>query len=178
MTNATAAEGQSDRAPRRVSAIIRLLPRCAGRADHARAADRRSSTSSASTTRSSSSTTAAPTTAREVLPRSPRAIPRRGHQSLPQLRLAERLHERHGDRDRRRRRPARRRPAGPARADREFYEKWVEGYDVVYGSACKREATVVPRRWPTRPSTASSARSSYVPIPLDAGDFSLIDRRS
>ncbi len=57
-----------------------------------------------------------------------------------------------------------------------FYERWLEGYDVVYGVRVKRETTPFLR-------TAYKAfyrlfrAASYVPVPLDAGDFSLISRR-
>jgi glycosyltransferase involved in cell wall biosynthesis len=57
-----------------------------------------------------------------------------------------------------------------------FYEQWVQGYDVVYGKRVKREAT-----WFLQFAYKAFYRifraSSYVPIPLDAGDFSLMDRR-
>jgi glycosyltransferase involved in cell wall biosynthesis len=58
----------------------------------------------------------------------------------------------------------------------QFYEKWREGWDVVYGLRVRRETTRTMQlsyklfyrvfRW-----------VSYVPIPVDAGDFSLLDRR-
>jgi glycosyltransferase involved in cell wall biosynthesis len=57
-----------------------------------------------------------------------------------------------------------------------FVEQWREGNDVVYGRRSKREMSAVM-------SLACKAfyrvfrRVSYVPMPLDAGDFSLIDRR-
>ena len=55
-------------------------------------------------------------------------------------------------------------------------EKWREGYDVVYGRRVGRQATLFMR-------TAYKAfyrifdYFSYVPIPHDAGDFSLMDKR-
>ncbi len=55
-------------------------------------------------------------------------------------------------------------------------EKWLEGYDVAYGIRIKREAPPVMR-------TAYKLfyrifqKLSYVQIPLDAGDFSLMDRK-
>ena len=58
-----------------------------------------------------------------------------------------------------------------------FVEKWKEGYDVVYGRRVKREA-------PWFMQIAYKAfywffnRFSYVPIPRDAGDFSLMDRKA
>ena len=58
----------------------------------------------------------------------------------------------------------------------QFHQKWCEGYDVVYGERVQREATrflQVAYKVFYRLFRAAS----YVPIPLDAGDFSLIDRR-
>jgi nucleoside-diphosphate-sugar epimerase/glycosyltransferase involved in cell wall biosynthesis len=55
-------------------------------------------------------------------------------------------------------------------------EKWRQGYDVVYGRRVGRQATLFMR-------TAYKAfyrvfdYFSYVPIPHDAGDFSLMDKR-
>lgn len=57
-----------------------------------------------------------------------------------------------------------------------FHAKWLEGYDVVYGERIKRDATnflKVAYKGFYRVFRAAS----YVPIPLDAGDFSLLDRR-
>ncbi len=58
----------------------------------------------------------------------------------------------------------------------DFFEKWQEGYEVVYGQRREREGSV---------AFALLMRGFYrvfrglsdVPMPLDAGDFSLIDRR-
>jgi nucleoside-diphosphate-sugar epimerase/glycosyltransferase involved in cell wall biosynthesis len=57
-----------------------------------------------------------------------------------------------------------------------FYQKWIEGYDVVYGRRVKRD---MPRVWGImyKAFYRIFAMMSYVEIPLDAGDFSLIDRR-
>ena len=57
-----------------------------------------------------------------------------------------------------------------------FYEKWEEGFDVVYGRRIKRE---MPWYWGMMYKLFYRifAMFSYVKIPLDAGDFSLIDRR-
>jgi dolichol-phosphate mannosyltransferase len=58
----------------------------------------------------------------------------------------------------------------------DFYKKWKEGFEVVYGVRVKREA-------PFLMAGAYKAfyrlfrATSYVPIPVDAGDFSLLDRR-
>src|SRR5437867_2453835 len=57
-----------------------------------------------------------------------------------------------------------------------FYQKWQEGYDVVYGIRVKREATTF-MRFAYKAFYRVFRSVSYVPVPLDAGDFSLIDRR-
>lgn len=57
-----------------------------------------------------------------------------------------------------------------------FYEKWIEGYDVVYGIRVKREATPALQIGPKIFYRVFRALS-YIKIPLDAGDFSLIDRK-
>ena len=57
-----------------------------------------------------------------------------------------------------------------------LYEKWRQGNDVVYGRRSEREGSAIM-------SIAVKAfyrifrRVSYVPMPLDAGDFALMDRR-
>jgi len=58
----------------------------------------------------------------------------------------------------------------------DFIKKWEEGYDVIYGIRTKRKGSILRRigyacfyrvfKW-----------LSYLDIPLDAGDFSLIDRK-
>ena len=58
----------------------------------------------------------------------------------------------------------------------QFYEKWSEGYDVVYGVRVKREATSF-LKVAYKAFYRVFRAASYVPIPLDAGDFSLLDRR-
>ncbi|WP_281763082.1 NAD-dependent epimerase/dehydratase family protein [Pseudodesulfovibrio nedwellii] len=58
----------------------------------------------------------------------------------------------------------------------QFYHKWLEGYDVVYGERVKREAP---------PYMQLAYKSFYrifksladISIPVDAGDFSLIDKK-
>jgi dolichol-phosphate mannosyltransferase len=59
----------------------------------------------------------------------------------------------------------------------QFVAKWKEGYDVVYGRRVKREAL-----WPMRIAYKLFYRMfdafSYLSIPHDAGDFSLIDRKA
>lgn len=58
-----------------------------------------------------------------------------------------------------------------------FFQKWQEGYDVVYGVRVKRETTLF-LQIAYKMFYRIFRSTSYVPIPLDAGDFSLIDRRA
>lgn len=58
----------------------------------------------------------------------------------------------------------------------QFYAKWEEGHDVVYGRRVKREMPMV-WGWLYKLFYRIFAALSYVKIPHDAGDFSLIDRR-
>lgn len=57
-----------------------------------------------------------------------------------------------------------------------FYAKWLQGYKVIYGVRSKREASwymsILYRLF-----YRLFNKLSYVTIPLDAGDFSLIDRK-
>jgi nucleoside-diphosphate-sugar epimerase/glycosyltransferase involved in cell wall biosynthesis len=57
-----------------------------------------------------------------------------------------------------------------------FYAKWEEGLDVVYGRRIKRD---MPFFWNMayKAFYRIFALFSYIPIPLDAGDFSLMDRK-
>jgi dolichol-phosphate mannosyltransferase len=57
-----------------------------------------------------------------------------------------------------------------------FHRKWDEGYDVVYGRRVKRD---MPWHWGLMYKVFYRvfAAFSYIPIPHDAGDFSLMDRR-
>jgi dolichol-phosphate mannosyltransferase len=57
-----------------------------------------------------------------------------------------------------------------------FYEKWQEGYDVVYGVRIKRDATLF-LKFAYKAFYRVFRATSYVPMPLDAGDFSLLDRK-
>lgn len=58
----------------------------------------------------------------------------------------------------------------------QFHAKWVEGYDVVYGIRTRREATVF-LQLAYKAFYRVFRAASYIPMPLDAGDFSLIDRK-
>jgi dolichol-phosphate mannosyltransferase len=57
-----------------------------------------------------------------------------------------------------------------------FYFKWEEGYDVIYGRRIKRDMPWY-RSLMYKLFYRVFAFFSYVNIPLDAGDFSLMDRR-
>jgi dolichol-phosphate mannosyltransferase len=58
----------------------------------------------------------------------------------------------------------------------QFYAKWREGYQIVYGERVKRDASFV-MRVAYKGFYRVFSRMAYVEIPLDAGDFSLMDRR-
>jgi polyisoprenyl-phosphate glycosyltransferase len=58
----------------------------------------------------------------------------------------------------------------------DFYTKWNEGYDVVYGQRIKRDGNKFLVRL-YRIFYRIFRNLSYVPIPLDAGDFSMMDRK-
>jgi dolichol-phosphate mannosyltransferase len=56
-----------------------------------------------------------------------------------------------------------------------FYPKWREGYQIVYGDRIKREANRLMQFF-YKAFYRVFSRMAYVRIPLDAGDFSLLDR--
>lgn len=58
----------------------------------------------------------------------------------------------------------------------ELHARWREGYDVVYGIRVKRDATLFLQA-AYKAFYRTFRAASYVPVPLDAGDFSLLDRR-
>lgn len=58
----------------------------------------------------------------------------------------------------------------------EFVKKWVEGYDVVYGTRIKREATKF-LQISYKLFYRIFQKMSYIKIPVDAGDFALMSRR-
>lgn len=58
----------------------------------------------------------------------------------------------------------------------EFYHKWQEGFDVVYGVRVKRE-TSMGMALMYKLFYRIFHKLSYVSIPMDAGDFSLIDKK-
>ena len=57
-----------------------------------------------------------------------------------------------------------------------LYEKWQEGYDVVYGVRAKREAPLL-MQMAYKLFYKLFHMMSYVQMPLDAGDFSLMDKK-
>ena len=58
----------------------------------------------------------------------------------------------------------------------QFVSKWREGFDVVYGRRVKREASL-PMQIAYKLFYRIFDTFSYIRIPHDAGDFSLVDRR-
>src|SRR6267378_2894586 len=58
----------------------------------------------------------------------------------------------------------------------EFYAKWREGYDVVYGRRTKREASLF-LQLAYKSFYRIFHKLSYINVPTDAGDFSLMDRK-
>ena len=58
----------------------------------------------------------------------------------------------------------------------EFYQKWMQGFDVVYGVRAKREAPLL-MQIAYKLFYRIFHQLSYIKIPLNAGDFSLIDRK-
>src|SRR5271157_5375522 len=57
-----------------------------------------------------------------------------------------------------------------------FYQRWLEGFDVVHGVRVKREATRL-MQFLYKAFYRVFRAASYMSVPLDAGDFSLMDRR-
>jgi len=64
----------------------------------------------------------------------------------------------------------------PPELIKEFYELWKEGYDVVYGKRVERDAPRI-MRLAYKAFYRLFRKLSYIQVPLDAGDFSLLDRR-
>ena len=58
----------------------------------------------------------------------------------------------------------------------DFFREWQKGADVVYGARVQREAPLLMRGCYKLFYRVFRA-ASYVPVPVDAGDFSLLDRR-
>jgi glycosyltransferase involved in cell wall biosynthesis len=58
----------------------------------------------------------------------------------------------------------------------QFYEKWIEGFDVVYGVRTKREAPIL-MQIAYKMFYYVFHKLSYIKVPLNAGDFGLMDRK-
>jgi polyisoprenyl-phosphate glycosyltransferase len=58
----------------------------------------------------------------------------------------------------------------------QFYQKWLEGFEVVYGVRVKREAPLL-MQIAYKLFYRVFHKLSYIRIPLNAGDFSLMDRK-
>ena len=65
----------------------------------------------------------------------------------------------------------------PPEVIREFVEKWMDGYDVVYGVRAEREGETAFKLWTAKLFYRCMAGLSDTRIPLDTGDFRLMDRR-
>lgn len=59
----------------------------------------------------------------------------------------------------------------------QFYQKWIEGYEIVYGVRVKRRETMF-LQMSYKAFYRLFQKLAYIKVPLDAGDFSLIDRRA
>jgi glycosyltransferase involved in cell wall biosynthesis len=59
----------------------------------------------------------------------------------------------------------------------EFLVKWMDGYDVVYGVRTEREGETAFKLWTAKYFYRLIGRLSETRIPLDTGDFRLMDRR-
>ena len=59
----------------------------------------------------------------------------------------------------------------------EFVQKWMEGYDVAYGVRAEREGETAFKLWTAKLFYRCIDRLSDTRIPLDTGDFRLMDRR-
>jgi glycosyltransferase involved in cell wall biosynthesis len=59
----------------------------------------------------------------------------------------------------------------------EFVAKWLDGYDVVYGVRTEREGESTFKLWTAKAFYRVIGRLSDTEIPLDTGDFRLMDRR-
>lgn len=64
----------------------------------------------------------------------------------------------------------------PPELIREFVAAWREGYRVVYGQRARREGESRFKLWTAKTYYRLLGRLSEVEIPLDAGDFRLLDR--
>ena len=59
----------------------------------------------------------------------------------------------------------------------QFIDKWMEGYDVAYGVRADRDGETAFKLWTAKTFYRFINRLSDTRIPLDTGDFRLMDRR-
>jgi dolichol-phosphate mannosyltransferase len=59
----------------------------------------------------------------------------------------------------------------------EMIERWCDGYQVVYGLRARRAGETTFKRWTAKAFYRLINRLSEIEIPLDVGDFRLLDRR-
>jgi dolichol-phosphate mannosyltransferase len=59
----------------------------------------------------------------------------------------------------------------------EFFRKWCDGYDVVYGVRSEREGETAFKLWTAKVFYRLMCQLSDTAIPVDTGDFRLMDRR-
>jgi len=64
----------------------------------------------------------------------------------------------------------------PPEVIREFFSKWLEGYDVVYGVRTQRDRETPFKLWTAKAFYRLINLLSNTAIPLDTGDFRLMDR--
>ncbi|MEA5533097.1 glycosyltransferase family 2 protein [Crocosphaera sp. XPORK-15E] len=65
----------------------------------------------------------------------------------------------------------------PPEVIEEMIDKWYQGYDVAYGVRTDRQGETPFKLWSAKLFYRLMNRLSDVPIPLDTGDFRLMDRR-
>jgi dolichol-phosphate mannosyltransferase len=59
----------------------------------------------------------------------------------------------------------------------DFVKKWIDGYDIVYGVRAEREGESAFKLWSAKLFYRVISHLSNTEIPLDTGDFRLMDRR-
>ena len=64
----------------------------------------------------------------------------------------------------------------PPEVIEEFFEKWADGNDVVYGMRTEREGETTFKRWTAKMFYRLMGRLSDTAIPVDTGDFRMMDR--
>jgi glycosyltransferase involved in cell wall biosynthesis len=65
----------------------------------------------------------------------------------------------------------------PFKTAEAFFEKWIAGYDMAYGVRKNRQDESLIKRKVTHLFYSLIGKISKIPIPTDAGDFRLLDRR-